>query len=131
MFNITSKYHWLAVPVVMVGLTLLAGCGDSKGLAKVQGTITKGGEPQEGLWIRFAPVVGGRPGNGRTDSSGRYEIVYSAQHKGAHVGTNKVTIGTGGELDGRGNQLSFPEEVHSEEVEVTKGTNSIDFELDL
>lgn len=110
-------------------LVVSLGCGDGKNLATVQGTITKDGQPQQGLWVRFTPVAGGRPGNGRTDASGHYEIIYTAKQKGAHVGGNKVVIGSGGEVDDRGNEINPPLELVKREVEVTSGANTIDFEL--
>jgi hypothetical protein len=110
-------------------LTLAIGCGDGKQLATVEGTITKNGQPQKGIWVRFSPVGGGRPGEGRTNDQGHYEITYTAARKGAHVGSNKVLIGSGGELDSRGNELSPPVEIMAREVEVGRGSNTIDFEL--
>jgi hypothetical protein len=117
--------------LVLVGVGFIAstGCGGGKELATVEGTITKNGQPQKGLWVRFSPVAGGRPGNGRTDASGHYEIMYTANKKGANVGTNKVVIGSGGEIDGRGNEINPPLELMTKEVEVVGGSNTIDFEL--
>ena len=123
------RRHVALVIAAIVPLLLISGCGGGNQLATVQGTITKDGEPQPGLWIRFSPTEGGRPGNGRTDSNGRYEIRYSANQKGAHIGSNKVVIGSGGEIDDRGNTLSMPSEILTREVEVTSGSNTIDFEL--
>lgn len=123
------KVNLAVLLAAIVPLLMCTGCGDGKQLATVQGTITKDGEPQEGLWVRFSPVAGGRPGNGRTNSQGHYEISYTADRKGAHIGTNKVVIGSGGEVDDRGNTLSMPSEILTREVEVTSGANTIDFEL--
>jgi hypothetical protein len=105
------------------------GCGGGKKLATVEGTITKDGQPQEGIWVRFSPKEGGRPGEGRTDKNGHYEIRYTAARKGANIGGNKVVIGKGGELDDRGNLLNPPEELMRDEVEVTNGANTFDFQL--
>jgi hypothetical protein len=116
--------------LVLLGcIVLVVGCGSDRGLATVEGTITKNGQPQAGLWVRFAPAEGGRPGNGRTDKKGHYEIEYTYKLKGAHIGANKVAIGTGGEIDGRGNELRPPQQIFAKEIEVTSGANTIDIEL--
>jgi hypothetical protein len=115
--------------ILTVCLMTVIGCGGGKDLGTVEGTITKNGEPQEGLWVRFSPSEGGRPGNGRTDKSGHYEIRYTAARNGANIGDNKVVIGKGGEIDDRGNLLNPPEELMQKEVEVTSGANTFDFEL--
>jgi hypothetical protein len=105
------------------------GCGGGKELATVEGTITKDGQPAEGIWVMFSPSEGGRPGNGRTDKNGHYVIRYTASRDGANIGGNKVVIGKGGELDDRGNLLNPPEELMRNEVDVTSGANTFDFEL--
>ena len=124
-----KTYKTLCSVLIAYCFITVSGCSDGKQLATVEGTISKNGQPQEGIWVRFSPVVGGRPGNGRTDKNGHYEIQYTATRKGAHVGGNKVVIGSGGELDSRGNELSAPVELISKEVEVTSGSNTFDFEL--
>jgi hypothetical protein len=125
----TMTFKPFVVSALVICLVITTGCGDGKNLATVEGAITKNGQPQEGVWIRFTPAAGGRPGNGRTDKNGHYEIQYTANRKGAHVGANKVVIGSGGELDDRGNQLNLPVEIMTREVDVTHGSNTFDFEL--
>jgi hypothetical protein len=115
--------------ILTVCLVIAIGCSGDKALGTVEGTITKNGQPQEGLWVRFSPSEGGRPGNGRTDKNGHYEIRYTAARNGANIGDNKVVIGKGGEIDDRGNLLNTPEELMRDEVQVTSGANTFDFEL--
>jgi hypothetical protein len=115
--------------ILLLCVTGLAGCGGGKELATVKGTITKGGQPQEGIWVRFSPSEGGRPGNGRTNAQGKYEIEYTTNQKGARLGANKVVVGSGGELDSRGNELNPPVELMATEVEVVSGENNFDFEI--
>jgi hypothetical protein len=121
------KKHSLSILILCVVATI--GCGGGKELATVEGTITEAGQPAEGIWVRFSPSEGGRPGNGRTDKNGHYVIRYSASRDGANIGGNKVVIGKGGELDDRGNLLNPSEELMRDEVEVTSGANTFDFEL--
>jgi hypothetical protein len=121
------KYYSLSFWILC--LVAAVGCGGGKELATVEGTITKDGKPQENIWVRFLPDEGGRPGEGRTDKNGHYEIRYTAARKGANIGGNKVVIGKGGELDDRGNLLNPPEELMRRDVDVTSGANTFDFEL--
>ncbi|MBX3427532.1 MAG: hypothetical protein KF688_17770 [Pirellulales bacterium] len=125
----TCRVRFGATAAIVAALLAAVGCGDGKRLAAVEGTVTKGGVPQKGLWVRYTPAAGGRPGNGRTDDKGRYEIKYTSKAKGAHVGANKVTIGTGGEIDDRGNELNAPQELFAKEVQVADGANVLDFDL--
>lgn len=127
--HLSQHANRLCSCILLSCLLTIVGCGDGKKLATVEGTITKNGQPQKGIWVRFSPVAGGRPGEGRTNDQGRYEIAYTATRKGAHVGSNKVLIGSGGELDSRGNELSSPVEIMAREVEVGGGANTFDFEL--
>jgi hypothetical protein len=122
------KNIFLLITFTICSITVL-GCGGGQDLGTVEGTITKNGQPQEGIWVRFSPSEGGRPGNGRTDKNGHYEIRYTAARNGANIGTNKVVIGKGGELDDRGNLLNPPEELMRDEVQVTNGANTFDFQL--
>jgi hypothetical protein len=119
----------ISLSICCLCLTAVIGCGGGKELATVEGTITKDGQPAEGIWVRFAPTEGGRPGEGRTDKNGHYEIRYTAARKGANIGGNKVVIGKGGELDDRGNLLNPSEELMRDEVQVSSGANTFDFQL--
>jgi hypothetical protein len=122
-----SSRQILTVAATVVAMT--AGCGSGTGLATVEGHVTKGGQPAADHWVRFTPVGGGRPGNGRTGKDGHYELSYTAREKGARVGANRVEVGTGGDIDGRGNEISPPFEVLEVEKVVEGGDNVIDLEI--
>ena len=116
--------------VFAVALLALAGC-DSGGvsLGTVSGKVSKNGKPLPGAWLRFAPVKAGRQSSARTDADGNYELKYTQEKKGALVGKHRVSLGSGGEV-GEGGNLIHPEvELHSEEVEVHSGGNTLNFEL--
>jgi hypothetical protein len=110
-------------------MTALIGCGSGVELGGVQGRVTKQGQPQPKMWVEFRPMAGGRPAEGYTDSDGRYELRYTGERAGALVGRHRVRVFAGGELDSRDNQLSPRKEVHSREVDVESGNNSVDIEL--
>lgn len=73
-----------------------AGCrsSDLPDLAEVSGTVTLDGKPLAGATVIFQPVEGGRSSQGRTDASGRYELVYLRDIEGAIVGQHEVSITT-------------------------------------
>lgn len=124
-----SRHSWLAIAATLVVLTSAAGCSKGIGLATVEGRVTQGGKPLANHWVRFTPAEGGRPGNGRTDSDGHYELSYTFKEKGARIGVNKVEVGSGGEIDGRGNQISMPKQLYSGEKTVEGGSNVIDVDV--
>lgn len=109
-------------------LSTAAGCGSGLPLGTVDGKVTKVGQPQANLWVKFTPVAGGRPSHARTDAEGKFSIQYKDQD-GALVGRHKVVVGSGGEVDERGNPLSRAVELLSTEVEVESGTNEFEFEI--
>jgi hypothetical protein len=113
-----------------LALVVLVGCSSGVELGGVEGRVTRKGRPQPKLWVEFRPAAGGRPAEGYTDANGRYELRYTGERNGALVGKNRVRIFSGGELDSRDNQLSPRKEIHSREVEVESGANTVDFELD-
>jgi hypothetical protein len=102
--------------------------GKTPALQKIYGLVTWHQQPQADLWVRFAPCGGGRPSVARTDSTGRYELRY-AKLDGALLGKHCVTIGSGGKTDERGNLLSDPITLLTQEVEVRPGVAELDFAL--
>jgi hypothetical protein len=110
-------------------LLTAAGCGSEIAIAAVEGRVTKDGQPLADHWVRFTPVAGGRSGNGRTDGDGRYELAYTYKEKGARVGPNRVEVGTGGKIGGRGNEISPPVEIYRTEKVVEDGDNVIDLDV--
>src|SRR5262245_47319291 len=90
---------------IVLASTAVIGCGGGPQLGQVSGRITNAGQPQQNLWVKFTPKAGGRPSHARTDSNGDFSIRYMAE-EGALVGQHEVVIGSGGEVDDRGNPLS-------------------------
>ena len=117
-------------------LLIAAGCGrESENLASVTGTITLDGEPLADALVVFAPTSGGTTAYGRTDESGRYEMMFSDVQKGAWLGENRVQISTGdvGAAGGPGKPERVPVTYNRQSgllVEVVPGENDFDFQLE-
>ena len=86
--------------LAVTGLVLMlfvAGCSgpaaDLPDLATVSGTVTMGGEPLSGASVQFESA-NGQVSYGSTDASGRYELSYTGEAKGAELGENTVRITT-------------------------------------
>ncbi|MCA9089244.1 MAG: carboxypeptidase regulatory-like domain-containing protein [Planctomycetaceae bacterium] len=122
-------------------LTVFAtGCGsgvpsDRPDLATVTGTVTLDGQPLEGADVTFQPESA-RPSVGTTDSSGKYELIYLNDVKGAVVGPNRVMITTrrdGADDDPSSNVPErLPKKYHAESTlsaDVEAGSNVFDFDL--
>ena len=120
---------------------LSAGCGDSgPPLGKVTGQVTLDGKPLEGALVQFSPDAGGRGSFAATDASGRYELIFNADNKGALVGKHSVTITTASEEEYNeeteettpAREEILPDRYH-ENTELTAddtgGGNTIDFPL--
>jgi len=83
---------------VLVGLLLVAGCGDGK-IARypVQGTVTVDGSPAAGAIVIFCPIEGGpeleklRP-MGTTDAAGAFRLMSITPNDGAPAGQYKVIV---------------------------------------
>ena len=91
------KVGGLAV-LCLASMVFVAGCspsasGDSPDLAPVSGTVTMGGEPLSGASVVFESASG-HASYGATDASGRYELTFKGDAKGAVVGANTVRITT-------------------------------------
>lgn len=128
MLRIKSICSSLAVLMAGLLLTSAVGCDSGLPLGTVQGKVTKAGQPQANLWVKFSPVAGGRPSHARTDNEGNFSIQYKDQD-GALVGRHRVVVGSGGEVDERGNPISRAVELLSTEVEVENGANEFNFEI--
>lgn len=70
------------------------GCGP-KGpeMGAVTGTVTLDGKPLSNAMVIFSPESGGRPGSGKTDASGKFEI-YTMGSQGVAVGSCRVSVST-------------------------------------
>lgn len=86
--------------IILAGCALQAvGCGSDHGyqLAPTSGVVTLDGEPLVAAVVNFQPMTSGDkvlgPGSvGRTDQSGRFELLTVQDDLGAWVGTHKVKI---------------------------------------
>lgn len=127
MFMLTTLHRRLAVAILLVAAA--GGCSSKIRLAEVGGSVTKAGKPQKNVWVQFAPAKGGRPAEGRTNGEGRYKLDYSRGRQGAPLGTHRVTVMTGGDVDAEGNEVTPRKVAFKGEFEVRSGVNSIDIEL--
>lgn len=126
---------------------LLGGCfgedSDAPELGSVSGTVTLDEKPLEGAMVTFQPE-NGRPAYAVTDSSGYYELRYTADTNGAMVGKHLVSIGTYRQGDPEAEEPELretrPERVPTQynvkavdnpemTVEVKAGSNTFDFAL--
>lgn len=79
----TARSRQLVGSLSAVVLLFFASCSDVKPPPKladtvaVTGTVTQDGKPAEGVSVRFAPMTekGYHGATGRTDASGKYELV--------------------------------------------------------
>lgn len=126
--------------VLLLFCLCLAGCfgppGDYPDLGQVSGTVTVDGAPAANVTVRFAPKAGGRMSTGVTDSSGKYELAYSAEAMGAVVGMHTVNVTDDAapsddqlDLSGSG---AIPEKYRDKtfEFEVKEGSNTFDIKLE-
>jgi hypothetical protein len=84
------------LPVALAGALFFAalpGCGPRRPpVARVEGTVTLGGQPVAEAAVTFTPVEGGRPASGATDGSGRFRLGTFGQGDGAVLGEHVVTV---------------------------------------
>lgn len=121
----------------------ILGCGggpsDLPPLGTVTGVVKLDGEPLPGALVTFSPAKG-RSSSAETDATGRYELRYSVEHKGAVVGQHSVSISTRRDAvsaEGSGqSQPAVAEKVpkrYNDDTqlseEVKAGANTIDFDL--
>ncbi len=117
---------------------ILAGCSgpDIPSLGQVQGVVTLDGAPYPNARVTFTPAQG-RPSDGVTDSSGKYELTYMADVKGAQLGDHTVSITTQYQApENPGDAPPFKEPLPAKYHErstlkatVNKGENQHDFQL--
>jgi hypothetical protein len=63
-------------------------------VSDVTGTVTLAGQPLTDALVTFTPVSSGTPSSARTDSAGKFELIYTKGVKGAEQGEHIVTITT-------------------------------------
>lgn len=117
------------VVVTACGVTA-AGCsqGDRPALGAVEGVVTLDGAPLPEAILRFDPGEALRGSMGVTDSSGRYELLYIRDIKGAAVGEHRVLITTATETKPE----ILPPRYHAQTTltaTVQGGKNEINFAL--
>lgn len=117
--------------IVVVLLTLIAGCGQrGPQTAPVRGRVTLDGRPLAGADIQFQPAGAGRPSRGRTDSDGRYELMFKRGQPGAIVGEHTVRIWVSREVVPNPPIIAAKFDTQSElRREVKSGNNEFDFEV--
>ena len=107
----------IATAAPLVALLALAGCGGSRKLAEVQGTVKdKKGMPLDKIMVEFWPEGQGQRSSAVTDKDGKYTLMTDdGKHKGAVVGRHRVVLRDSGILGdkflGRG----------GEDVDMAKG----------
>lgn len=122
--------------ILFVCATLVAigpGCSNTANdvpeLAPVTGTVTMGGKPLEGAQVTFTPQTGGLSG-GTTDATGRFELYYKADLKGAVPGKHTIKIS---KMEGEAVKELVPAKYNEQSTlteEVKKeGPNDFKFEL--
>lgn len=102
--------------------------GDRPELGRVQGAVTLDGKPLAGVIVRFFPQTG-RPATATTDSTGKYDLVYTHGVKGTKVGPNTVSFAW---PDGEKGTATIPPNYGQKsqlKVEVKPGKNTCDFDL--
>jgi hypothetical protein len=82
-----------------VFLLTVAGCGGQGKPVKFQGVVTLDGKPLPGATVTFAPLEGGRPAMGRTDTDGSFRLTTFRSDDGALPGEYKVLVAVGEEPD--------------------------------
>jgi hypothetical protein len=109
----------------------MAGCGRSgPQMAPVHGRITLDGQPLAGADVRFQPVGPERPSTGRTDSEGRYELMFKRGQPGAVVGQHTVRIWVSPEVVPHPPIIAARFDSKSElRREVKSGDNEFDFDV--
>ena len=139
MFRFTASARLLCAVSLLCCICCMgcSGGGDLPDLGKVSGTVTVDGTPTADIMVQFSPVAGGRTSAGVTDSSGHYELAYTAGAKGAVVGKHQVTLSaqtaaaSDDQLDLSGSD-AIPEKYKDKtfEFEVQSGSNTFDIKLE-
>ncbi len=126
--------HCCVALVVFAGCLTVGGCrtgaGDRPDLGEVTGVVTLDGAPLPDASVSFTQP-GFRSSVGKTDSQGRYELIYIRDVKGAAVGTHVVKIKLFKQNGGQADQL-LPSRYNSKSElsrEVKPGPNVFNFDL--
>ncbi len=125
------------VLLVVAALAVVPGCGpnaDLPDLGEVTGTVTLDGAPLADASVSFEPQGGGTKGStGTTDETGKYELVFTADAKGAAIGTHSVSIELMPSAENMDEVVDIPSKYNMETeltAEVKAGKNeNVNFEL--
>lgn len=102
------RHPYFLLPVALI-FTVFTGCGGSgPALFPVQGTVTVGGKPTEGVIVTFAPTDGRIASSGRTNSKGKFALLSPSGRAGAVSGKHKVMLALEGGSDSQGGNFSDP-----------------------
>lgn len=136
----TGRFFAVKPLLAFVAISV-AGCGGSSSgpdLGTVTGVVKIDGQPAADLVITFEPIAGGRRSIGKTDEEGMYKLAFSADRKGALIGSHRVIITTASTSDApdpSGVEKDRIPPRYNTETEITKevvaGSNEIDVELTL
>jgi hypothetical protein len=90
--------------LLLLGLIILAGCGNNTGYVSVSGQVTLDGQPLANAIVTFQPMANSKGETagvgsfGKTDAQGKFtlEAMTPSPQSGAAVGRHRVRIGTAG-----------------------------------
>jgi hypothetical protein len=115
--------------ILFAFLALITGCGKG-GLAPVHGRVSLDGQPLVNADIKFQPDDGPRSAVGRTDSTGRYQLMYMRGEPGAPVGRHTVQISVSPNVVPNPPKIAARFDAKSElKRDVKSGDNEIDFDV--
>ena len=110
----------------LAALMLMAfGCGSEIAIATVEGRVTKNGQPLADHWVRFTAMD---EAFGQRSHRRRWPLRL-LRHTKKRSRPDRVEIGTGGEIDGRGNEISPSAQILSAVVVFEDGENAHDFDV--
>lgn len=120
----TIKLKSISAIFLITITTILSGCGgaDIPELGTVTGKVMMNGQPIVGIDVVAYPQEG-RPGFGKTDENGDYEIMFKRGIAGTKVGSTRVTpTWTNG-------GPTIPKEYTEMMFDVKAGANTFDFDM--
>ena len=113
-------------------LAVFTGCGQSgPEVAPVSGRVTLDGQPLASADVSFQPEGAQRASSGRTNTDGRYQLMFKRGQPGALVGEHTVRISVSREIVRNPPQIPARYDTQSElRREVKSGEENVfDFEL--
>ena len=124
------------VLLVVLTLAVLPGCDsgqDLPDLGQVTGTITLDGKPLAGASVTFEPQSEAKGSSGTTDETGKYELMFTMDAKGAVTGKHTVSIESMPSAENMDEVVEIPARYNMETeltADVKAGENEgVDFDL--